>query len=233
MLGRIAIVCLFGALLVGCAGPKFPVMGDERFDDVPHEFYAAMAHDFPVYRIDPIASELLVYVHRDGPLARLGHDHVIASHDVTGYVLWSDASDVARADLEIPLVTLTVDEAEFRAAAGFETMPSDDDVAGTRANMLVSLEASAFPVIQVFVSHRDDASDASMRVEITLHGVTRSFPVTVDLERGADWLRVSGTFDVLQSDFGIRPYSVFGGALSVRDRLEVQFRLEGRRMDGG
>jgi hypothetical protein len=59
--------------------------------------------------------------------------------------------------------------------------------------------------------------------------VTRSFPVTVELERDADRLRVSGSFDVLQSDFGIRPFSVFGGALSVRDRLDIRFSLEGRR----
>lgn len=232
--GRAAIVVSAVVVLAGCAAPRAPVTSDTRADDLPHAQYeAAVARGAPVYRIDSSASEVLIFVYRDGPLARFGHDHIVASHDVTGYILWSDAPDVARADLRVPLATLTVDETGLRAAAGFDTTPSDDDVVGTRNNMLASLDATAFPVMRISVTRQGDQADVSLQVEITLHGVTRSFPVTVDLERGEDWLRINGSFAVLQSDFRITPYSILGGALSVRDRLDVRFRLAGRRTDAG
>jgi len=228
------------SFLLAAAAVEAVVPGDAQVephrphDELPHEFYAAAAaRGAPVYRIDALASQVLIFVYRAGLLARLGHDHVVASHDVTGYILWADAPDVARADLHVPLATLTVDEAELRAAAGFETVPSDDDIAGTRDNMLASIDAAAFPVLRVLITRQaagsGDPSAVTLHAEVTLHGVSHSFPVTVELERDADRLRVSGSFDVLQSDFGIRPFSVFGGALAVRDRLDVRFHLEGRR----
>jgi polyisoprenoid-binding protein YceI len=56
--------------------------------------------------------------------------------------------------------------------------------------------------------------DASRDVEV---------PVTIAVE-GAK-LSASGEFDVLQSDFGIKPFSVALGALEVQDRLHIKFKI--------
>ncbi len=39
----------------------------------------------------------------------------------------------------------------------------------------------------------------------------------------------NGAFTVKQSDFGIKPFAVFGGALSVKDELELKFAISARR----
>jgi hypothetical protein len=40
-----------------------------------------------------------------------------------------------------------------------------------------------------------------------------------------DRLTASGEFEILQTDFGIKPFSVALGALEVKDRLLVRFKL--------
>jgi hypothetical protein len=44
-----------------------------------------------------------------------------------------------------------------------------------------------------------------------------------------DRLVAEGEFDILQSDFGIAPFSVAMGALQVQDRLRVRFSIACRR----
>jgi len=54
--------------------------------------------------------------------------------------------------------------------------------------------------------------------ELTLAGTTR--PAEFELDLAADG-RVSGTLPVTQSEWGIKPYRAFMGALKVRDDIEV------------
>ena len=38
-----------------------------------------------------------------------------------------------------------------------------------------------------------------------------------------------GAFVARQSDFGITPFAVFGGALAVQDEMELRFAIDARR----
>ena len=96
------------------------------------EYRRAAANGANVLRIDTRHSIVTIIVHRGGMLARLGHDHVVASHDVIG---WVDL-DSGRADLYVPLEKLSVDEASLRTEAKFTTQPSAGAIEGTRNNML-------------------------------------------------------------------------------------------------
>src|SRR5207302_1921050 len=58
----------------------------------------------------------------------------------------------------------------------------------------------------------------TVRGELTVAGMTR--PGSFGLELAADG-RVSGTLPVTQSEWGIKPYRGFMGALKVRDSVEV------------
>ena len=60
--------------------------------------------------------------------------------------------------------------------------------------------------------------------------VSRSFAVPVQVRVEAATLEASGTFELRQSDFGIEPFSVLGGALRVEDRLDVSFELRAERV---
>ena len=65
-----------------------------------------------------------------------------------------------------------------------------------------------------------------LRVRINLHGVTRDVETPAQIQElpgGA--VLVSGRLEIRQSDFGIVPYSVLGGALQVQDRLDLRFRI--------
>jgi hypothetical protein len=225
-----ALLAAFAAaLFAGCApAPRERVPAAPQ---VPSDFPAAhyeqlIARGAPVYRVDPAQSLVTIEVRRAGSLARLGHDHVVASRDVGGWV----APDEGRADLYVPLDRLSVDEPKLRADAGFDTQPSEADIAGTRANMLEKvLETEKYPFALIAASGPARAGEAALEVAITLHGTKRSLPVPVRIEMGADDVRVSGRLSFDQSDFGIAPFSILGGAIAVRDRVDLRFRITARR----
>ncbi len=181
----------------------------------------------PVFRVDPTQSLVVIEVRRAGSLARLGHDHVVASHDLVGYL----APDEGRADLFIALARLTVDEAALRAEAGFETQPTESDIEGTRSNMLSKvLEADKFPFALIGVSGANAKGKTTLAVAITLHGQTRTLQVPAEIEADAEKMSVAGRLAFKQTDFGITPYSLLGGAIAVQNGLELRFSIRARRL---
>ena len=174
----------------------------------------------PQLQIDTTSSLIVVTVRRGGVLARLGHDHVVASHTVTGKV--SPAQD--RADLQFRLDQMTVDEADLRRIAGLEKQPSADAIDGTRHNMLTKvLDAERYPVVSIHAER--DAPGQPLRVSITLHGVTRTLAVPAELREENGVITVKGGFTLKQTDFGLTPFSVMGGAMAVEDQMELRFDL--------
>ena len=165
---------------------------------------------------------------RGGSLARLGHDHVIASHDVEGFV----APHEGRADLYLRLDRLVVDEPALRAEAHFDTQPSDEDIAGTRRNMLSALQADSFPFARVaVVGAGADGGSRALRVAISVHGTTREFAVPARIDAAGNGVTVTGALAVKQSDFGVTPLSVLGGAIQVQDEVNLRFRITARAME--
>lgn len=151
---------------------------------------------------------------------------MVASQALQGFV----ATEQGRADLFLALDSLTVDDAALRAAAGLDTQPSADDIAGTRANMLTKvLQTEQFPFALIHVQAPATlASDTPLAVDITLHGVTRSFSVPARVQTQPGGLQVSGMLAFDQSSFGITPFSILGGAIQVQDRVELRFDVQAR-----
>lgn len=149
---------------------------------------------------------------------------MVSSREPRGYI---DA-DKGRCDLYVGLESLAVDDPAQRAAAGFESTPSESDIAGTRSNMLEKvLEAERFP----FVVLRGRAvTQGVLEAELSLHGVTRPMRIPVKIDPGAERIQVSGSFAINQTDFGIAPFSVLGGALAVQDRVELSFTIRAARL---
>jgi hypothetical protein len=206
--------------------PPTPPPGEPP--DFPHAYYGQLlAQGRPVFRVDAARSRIVIEVRRGGSLARLGHDHVVASHDVTGYL----APDEGRADFFVRLDDLTVDEPDLRANAGFDTQPDADDITGTRRNMLKGLDAERYPYAVLRVSELGaDARAGPIRVAMTLHGVTRPVDAIAQWDQATEDFSVAGTFAIDQSAFGLTPLSVMGGAITVQDRVYIAFRIHARRM---
>ncbi|UGQ49010.1 YceI family protein [Massilia endophytica] len=175
-----------------------------------------------VLRIDPAASLITIVVRRGGRFALLGHDHVLAARAIEGEIMPGSG----RAALRFRLDQLTVDEAALRSAAGLASQPSADAVAGTRDNMLRKVvEAERYPWVAVAV---EAAAPGMVNADISLHGQTRRYAVPAAIGAGSGGMAVSGAFVLKQSDFGIVPFSVLGGALQVQDAMELRFDLRAR-----
>jgi len=177
----------------------------------------------PLLRIDSARSLIVVTVRRGGVLARLGHDHVVASHAITGTV----APAQNRADFTFRLDEMKIDEADLRQIAGLDKQPSADAIEGTRHNMLTKvLDAERYPLVQVHAER--GAAGQPLQVAITLHGVTRTLAIPVDLREENGVITVKGTVNLKQTDFGLTPFSVMAGAMSVQDQMELRFELSSR-----
>ena len=179
-----------------------------------------------------------------GPLARLGHRHVIVTKAVRGAANF-DPSDLTKAyfSAAFPVNTLQVDLPEERAAAGegFNTVPDAAAIAGTREHMLspVLLDAARFPEIglrlQQLSTVEPTAGTFLATVVFAIKGAEFARPLTVTV-RALDAESVdgdgshgsyvaSGTWSVTHAELGLTPYSAAGGLLKVGDPIEVRFRL--------
>jgi polyisoprenoid-binding protein YceI len=209
-------------LLAACSQPLAPPPVPSPAPS-PDGYRAAAASGAAVYKVDPDASLIAVTVRRAGLMARLGHDHVVASHTLTGYA----APGLGRADLSFRVDQLTVDEPQLLREAGIDTQRSPEAVEGTRKNMLGPvLDAQNYPVVGL---HAERSADGRLRVAVTLHGVTRWLDLPAAVKVEAAQVTASGTAHLKQTDFGITPFSVGGGLLAVDDGLEVRYHIVARR----
>jgi hypothetical protein len=227
------VAAALAALVAACAwqAPRPPAPDGQAPANFPEQHYLqAAARGDPVFRVDPASSLVVIEVRRGGSLARLAHDHVVASHDVRGYV----APGEGRADIYVALAALVVDEPGLRAEAKFDTQPTDDDIAGTRRNMLNALQAADHPFALVRITRADaNAADTRLNVAITLHGATHTLQVSAQIDAGIDEIGASGRLALRQTDFGITPLSVLGGAIQVQDEVSLRFTIRARRIEGG
>jgi len=214
--------CLLLLALGACTSTTAPPPVTTAPADTGAAWYQSAAQaGAKVYRIDSALSLITVTVRRGGALARFGHDHVVATRDVKGLV----APDAGRADFHFRLDAMSVDQPELRVAAGLDTQPSAEAIAGTRTNMLTRvLEAERFPLVMLRVERLPGAAD-KVRLEVTLHGVTRTAEVPVHIERGKTSISASGQLTLKQTDFGITPMSVMAGAMVVQDQMELKFKI--------
>ena len=68
-------------------------------------------------------------------------------------------------------------------------------------------------------------------VRIKFHGVEREIVVPTVVDRNGQKLLVTALFSINQSDFGIVPMSVLGGAIQVANTVRVRMRIVAGRVD--
>jgi len=205
---------------------------------VPADAGEAAASAIPsgaaLYAIDADRSVVTLRVYRAGRLAKLGHNHVITSASETGYAWAGDTPGTSGFEVRLAVAELVVDDPVARAAAGPD-FPGDLTEAardGTRKNMLRPevLDGERYPQVVVRADSLGGTWDQPMvAASVTLKGETRSIDVPLAIERTADAIVARGNFSFLQSDFGITPFSVGGGAIQVADAVEVAFKIHAVR----
>jgi polyisoprenoid-binding protein YceI len=178
-------------------------------------------------------SVLQIMVYRGGAMARLGHNHIIASHHLSGTVYQTDDPLATRFDIQFPVDELTVDEPALREAAGADFPPGVPQTArdGTRTNLLSAalLDASNYPTIRMRATDIRQAGDGyDAGVEVTLKDMTQVLRVPVQVERADGAVLARGEFPLSQSQLGLKPFSVAMGTLVVLDEMHVRFEVTAR-----
>lgn len=190
------------------------------------------------FDVQAAQSSLVILVYKGGTLGAAGHNHVIASHDLSGSVYLPAELTRSSFELHLPLESLTVDEPQLRAAqVGGDFPPGIPDSAreGTRHNMLSEalLDAARYPQIElralaISMPRGAAAGDAQVRVQCEVKGQAQVVSVPVHYELRGDTLTVSADFALRQTQLGLTPFSALLGALQVQDEMRIRMQLTAR-----
>ncbi|HXG68246.1 MAG TPA: YceI family protein [Blastocatellia bacterium] len=212
---RIRVEVLMAAVvfLIGLA----LLLTEARAKDAPAALLAAVK-----YRLDSSQSKFIVRAPVGGLFSAFGHDHTIAIREFTG-------------EAELTPGTLTPASLQMTIKADSLAVTdkvSDSDRQKIEATMRQEvLETSKHPEI-IFRSTGVEANQtgegqyqAKISGDLTLRGVTRSVLITAQVTVSGDTLRARGAFPLKQSAYNIKPVSVLGGTIKVKDELKLSFDI--------
>ena len=208
----------------------------------PGESPAAPPLHGTVYRIDESRSELRILVYRAGPLAHLGHNHVMVNRSIHGVVNLADSVAETQFSMEVPAAAFVVDDAQARSEEGpdFAAAVPDDAKSGTLHNMLSTslLDAAEFPMITIKSiaiagagapgaprSDLQDAGAVTFTVAISVAGHESRLDVPFTLHRDSEHISAVGSLELRQTALGLTPYSLMLGALQVQDAIKIKFNI--------
>lgn len=186
------------------------------------------------YRIDAAHSSLRVLVYRGGPLAALGHNHVIVDNNLAGWIRAGKTPKSSSFFLQLAPADFVIDPPAARAQERADFAAEVDDAArtGTRRNMLGAalLNADRYPLIQIESdsvrgSTAQTPSAWSATVRITIAGRTRLVSAPFMLEREPGSAHVTADFWLPQSALGLTPFSALLGGLQVADDVHLKLEL--------
>jgi len=171
------------------------------------------------YALGPDAGQLLIKTSRTGLGARAGHDLTI---EVTR---WRAEVTVNSTDAAKSSVSVEADTESFQVREGTGGVKplTDADRAEIRKTIREKiLQTGRHPTI-TFRSTRVAGTAESFSIDGDLTITGRTQPVTVSGRLADD--RVQGSATVVQSRWGIRPYTAFLGALKLSDEVAVEFDI--------
>ena len=183
-----------------------------------------------VYVIDGAASEIHWRVYKAGAFARFGHNHVVAIADPTGRIELADTPSASRVQIEFSVADLVIDDPQLRGRYGedFASVPTADDIAGTKRNMLTEpvLNGEVFPTIEVIGSGLSGyGANQSIDLAIEMLGRVVNLTVPVAVSVTDDAIDVTGEFRLTHEDLGMTPFSVMMGALQVGNDIDFTIAI--------
>lgn len=170
------------------------------------------------WTLNASAGELLVQTGVTGRVAKLGHRLTLAmtAWEVT---VASDGDTPVSATLTVDVSSLVV----VRGSGGVKGL-SGPEKALARSNALGALDAKRHPAI-TFRTDTIDSTEHGYRLagNLDIHGTSAHRTVDVTrIDLGDAW-RMTCEAVVRQTDFGVKPYSLFMGSVRVADDVTVSF----------
>jgi len=174
------------------------------------------------------SGRIMVHVSKRGLLSGLAHDHHFSA---TG---WRATAILDPAEPDLARVEVVVAAGSLRDQQAALSEPDRAKV-DARAAGPETLDAVRYPEIRFVADRLASDGPAPARSEdglagdligtLSLHGVSRPLQVPVHATREGTRWRIKGAARLKQSDFGIEPYSGFGGTVAVHDEVVIEFDL--------
>lgn len=189
---------------------------------------AARAEPAPAAKISPVdvkTSRVYILVDKTG----FGHQHGVVGRLRSGKLTLGAAAKAGQIVFDMP--SFEADTADGRKYVGLEGDTDADTRQKVNANMLGEkvLNVKEFPTATFDV---DSALDTGKRLpsghplyelrgRFTLHGTTRPLVLKAEAVAGARSIHLRGKFTVLQTQYGMKPYTAALGAVGVADQLTI------------
>src|SRR5271170_100774 len=183
---------------------------------------AAQAATSEEYVMGSGRSKLQISVYKEGLLKAFGHDHLISANMLSGRVLFNAEM------LEDSSVDLTVEAASLRVIDPGVSDSDRQQIQSTMAGKAV-LDVERFPTIRFTSTGVAREKKPNTSWEMTLegnlifHGVEKPVSLPLHLSERDGELRAEGEVSILQTDFGITPIKVGGGAVKVKNKIRIRF----------
>jgi len=174
------------------------------------------------YRVDVSRSRIVAQAFAKGLLSAFGHNPRLAVRNFEGEAEFDPAAPnaawtrmIARADSLV-----VIDDISEKDRHEIERL--------TRGEIL---ERSRYPEI-VFRSSgvatrltAEGRYQVSVTGDLSLHGVSREVAIDATVTVEGDELRAQGGFQLRLTDFDIRPFSIAGGLLKLKDEVQLSFDI--------
>lgn len=178
----------------------------------------------PEWSLGPADGQLRVRTGVVGPAAKMGHRLTLELQSWQAIVRWRGTKPVA-AELSV-----TVDSLRVLKGEGGVTPLTGPEKAVARSNALKTLDAKKHPTIGFTAERIDKTAEGYLLTgSLQIRGTARPQQVALHVEdRGEVWA-MSVSAPVVQSDFGVKPYSLMLGSLRVADEVTVEFEATRRK----
>ena len=179
-------------------------------------------------------SQLEVRVYRDGPMQKLGHDHLITSERLTGVIEQRELPGASHFAFRLPLDSLVVDDPAARSRVGgaFAAPVPEKDREATRRNLLGErlLDAARHgEMLLTAESISGGPRSYEARVRVSLAGKEHVLAVPFELSIDDGRLLAHATLRLTHADLGLVPFAVALVAHPQRADFEVELSVEARR----
>lgn len=182
-----------------------------------------------LYVIDARRSRFTVQAFATGILSAMGHNPTISIRTFAGQVEFDPD---------------TLQSGEFRLSIQAGSLSIEEDISDKDRREMERmmkndvLEIEKYPEIQFEAPspisiNRIDSSlfSATLNGTLSLHGICRTESIPVRILTMGEMLRASGEFTLKQSNYQIKPVSVAGGALKLKDELKFSFEMVANRRE--
>lgn len=170
-------------------------------------------------------SRVFIHVGKTG----LGHEHGVEGKIAAGKVHLQKEGGGHR--IEFDMKSFDADTDIARKYVGLEGSTDASTRDQVNNNMLGKdvLDVNKYPTSVFEIegirklpnTSKTDPQNYELSGQFTLHGKTLPIKVKATAEEKGQWTHLRGEFSILQSDYGIKPFSKAFGAIGVADKLTI------------